>query len=164
MNWFRNLRTVVKLLLAFGLMAALTAVVGYKGVVAAGDLNTMLAGLYDRELMGISAIQNANVTRLQIAYWVRYAMGIKDKAKKQQLAASVAKGFDDLDEALVPIDKTLDTDEGKALLAKIRETVPLYKKMCEESVALTIDGKDDEAAETLRSGQSLVEQMPAQFK
>ncbi len=164
MNWFRNLRTVVKLLLAFGLMAVLTAVVGYKGVVAAGDLNTMLAGLYDRELMGISAIQNANVTRLQIAYWVRYAMGIKDKAKKQQLAASVAKGFDDLDEALVPIDKTLDTDEGKALLAKIRETVPLYKKMCEESVALTIDGKDDEAAETLRSGQSLVEQMPAQFK
>ncbi len=164
MRWFKNLRTVVKLVLAFGLMAALTGVVGYKGVAAAGDIDAMLEKLYDKELMGISAIQNANVTRLQIAYYVRYAMGTKDKAQKQQLAANVTKGFADLDEALVPIDKTLETDEGKALLAKIRETLPQYKKMCEEAMALTIDGKDDEAAETLRNGQSLVEGLPTEFK
>jgi len=164
MNWFKNLRTVVKLLLAFALMAVLTGVVGYKGVAAAGDTDAMLEKLYDKELMGISAIQNANVTRLQIAYYVRYAMGTKDKEQKQQLAANVAKSFADLDEALVPIDKTLETDEGKALLAKIRETVPQYKKMCEDSLALTIDGKDDEAAATLRNGQSLVEGLPAEFR
>jgi methyl-accepting chemotaxis protein len=164
MSWFKNLRTVVKLLLAFGVMAVLTGIVGYKGVAAAGDIDAMLEKLYDKDLMGISAIQNANVTRLQIAYHVRYAMGIKDRAQKQQLAADVTKGFGDLDEGLVPIDKTLETDEGKALLAKIRETVPQYKKMCEEAMALTIDGKDDEAAATLKNGQSLVEGLPAEFK
>ena len=164
MSWFKNLRTVVKLLLAFGLMAVLTGIVGYKGVAAAGDIDAMLEKLYDKDLMGISAIQNANVTRLQIAYSVRYAMGTKDKAQKQLLGAKVTKGFGDLDEALVPIDQTLETDEGKALLAKIRETMPLYKKMCEEAMALTLEGKDDEAAETLRSGQSLVEGLPAEFR
>ncbi len=164
MRWFKNLKTVAKLILAFALMAVLTGVVGYKGVAAAGDIDTMLEKLYDKELMGISAIQNANVIRLQIAYSVRYAMGVKDKAKKQELSASVTKGFGDLDEALVPIDKTLETDEGKALLARIRETLPHYKKMCEESMALTLEGKDDEAAETLRSGQSLVEGLPAEFR
>ena len=92
MSWFKNLRTVVKLLLAFGVMAVLTGIVGYKGVAAAGDIDAMLEKLYDKDLMGISAIQNANVTRLQIAYHVRYAMGIKDRAQKQQLAADVTKG------------------------------------------------------------------------
>jgi methyl-accepting chemotaxis protein len=164
MSWFKNLRTVVKILLAFGLMAVLTGVVGYKGVAAAGDIDAMLEKLYERELMGISAIQNANVIRLEIGRNVRFAMSVKDKAQKQQLAGSVTKGFGDLDEALVPIDKTLETDEGKALLAKIRETLPQYKRMCEQSMALTVDGKDDEAAETLRNGQSLVEGLPAEFK
>ena len=164
MKWFKNLRTVVKLVLAFGLMAALTGVVGYKGVAAAGELDSMLDRLYDKEMLGISAIQNANMLRLQIARDTRWAMGIKDKAQKQQLATNVSKTFGDLDEALAPIDKTLETDEGKALLAKIREMVPLYKKMCEEALTLSLDGKDDEAAATLKNGASLIEQLPAHFK
>jgi len=164
MSWFKNLRTVVKLLLAFCLMAVLTAFVGYKGVAAAGDLNTMLDKLYDKELMGISSIQNSNVIRLQIARDVRMAMSIKDKVQKQQIAANVDKAFGNLDEAMVPIDKTLETEEGKALVAKIRETVPHYKKMCEEALALTIQGNDDEAAATLKNGQSLIEGLPAEFK
>ena len=81
MRWFKNLKTVAKLILAFALMAVLTGVVGYKGVAAAGDIDTMLEKLYDKELMGISAIQNANVIRLQIAYSVRYAMGVKASQK-----------------------------------------------------------------------------------
>jgi methyl-accepting chemotaxis protein len=164
MKWFKNLRTVVKLVLAFGLMAALTGVVGYKGVAAAGDIDAMLEKLYDKELMGISAIQNANVIRLEIARNVHIAMHLKDKAQKQQIAGEVAREFGNLDEALVPIDKTLETDEGKALLAKIRETLPLYKKMCEETIALAVEGKDDEAAATLKNGQGLVEGLPAEFK
>jgi methyl-accepting chemotaxis protein len=164
MRWFKNLRTAVKLVLAFGLMAILTGFVGYRGVAATGDLDAMLEKLFDKELMGISAIQNANVIRLEIARNVHIAMHTKNKAQKEQIAADVAKAFVNLDEAMAPIDKTLETDEGKALLAKIRETIPSYKKLCDETLAFTVDGKDEEAAATLKNGQGLIEGLPAEFK
>ncbi len=78
MSWFKNLGTVVKLVLAFGLMAALTAVVGYKGLGAAGDIDAMLNSMYDKELVGIVEIQKANILRVTISRDTRSAMMPRD--------------------------------------------------------------------------------------
>ena len=48
MNWYRNARNATKLMLAFGLMAALMGVVGYEGMSASSTINEMLNTLYEK--------------------------------------------------------------------------------------------------------------------
>ena len=47
MNWFRDRKTVTKLMLAFALMAILVAVVGSLGIRGMGRLDAALATLYE---------------------------------------------------------------------------------------------------------------------
>ena len=59
MRWFKNLRTMPKLMIGFGTMAALLAFVGYQGISGMNRINTMLNGLYERDLQGITAVKEA---------------------------------------------------------------------------------------------------------
>jgi methyl-accepting chemotaxis protein len=161
--WFKNLRTVTKLVLAFGLMAVITGVIGYKGVTAAADIDAMLNSMYNRDLLGIAAVQRGNVIRLTIARDLRNALIYKDKARKEEMASSVSKSFNDLDESLTQIDKTVVSEDSKARMAKARELIPEYKKSVDGVLVLSLAGKNDEAAESLDKAQEIGNQVSAVF-
>jgi len=162
--WFKNLRTVTKLVLAFGLMSAITGFVGYKGLGAAGDVNTLLGSMYDKELLGITDVQKANILRITISRDARSACIFKDKAEKERMAANVAKAFTDMDDALAEFDKTVITEENKARLAKAREIIPEYKKAVDELLDLTLAGKDAEVVEAMLKARAVGDQIDAAFK
>jgi methyl-accepting chemotaxis protein len=161
MTWFRNLRTVVKLVLAFTVTAALTGFVGYKGVSAAGDINQMLNTLYDKELIGVATIEKANIIRVGISRDLRNAILVKDQSQRQQTAAKIEKSFNDLDDTLDQFDKTVITEENKTRLAKTRELLQEYRKRITELVAFTLAGKDSEAIESMLKVQALGDQLDA---
>ena len=100
MIWFKNLQTISKLLLGFGLMAVLTGVVGYKGVAATGDINQMVNNLYEKELLGIATIQKANIVRIGISRDFRNALLVKDQGQEAADGCQVEKSFGDLEDTL----------------------------------------------------------------
>jgi methyl-accepting chemotaxis protein len=162
--WFKNLRTVTKLVLAFGLTAAIAGVVGYKGVTAVGEVNAALKSMYDKELLGIAEVQRANIIRVTISRDARSACLFKDKADKERMAANVAKAFTDVDDMLGEFEKTLITEENKARLAKAREIIPEYKKAVDELLGLTLAGKDAEVVDSMLKARAIGDQLDAAFR
>ena len=77
MQWFYNMRVGKKLTLSFLLLALLTAIVGYIGIDNMSKMNDMADSMYKRELLGISAIKDANTSLIYI-----------DRASKNLLLAS----------------------------------------------------------------------------
>jgi len=62
MAWFKNLKTMAKLMIGFGTLALLMGVVGYQGVTGMGTINDKLATLYQRDMQGLNAIQDLATT------------------------------------------------------------------------------------------------------
>jgi len=164
MSWFKNLRTVVKLLLAFGLMALLTAFVGYQGVAAVGDLDATVNELYNRHLMGLSWIQKANNIRINIGRDVRTSILARDKSLKQQKADEIAKQFVEMDEIFGQIDKVVVSEENRAHMAKIKDLNVEYKQLMNNVLALSLAGKENEAFATLQGSAGIVHGFDSEFK
>lgn len=165
MRWFKNLRTVVKLLLAFALIAGLTAFVGYKGATAAGEVEATLDTTYEKDMLGILAMQRANINRLRIGREIRTVILLKDKdkAQKEQLASQISKYFSDLDVDVDEFDKKMLTEQGKVAAAKFREDWPGYKSMLQNVLGLALAEKDDEAFAALEKGAEITERVNKEF-
>ena len=86
MKWFRNRNTAVKLILAFGAVSLLMGVIGYLGVSGMSAVNTTVGTLYQRELVGLLEIKDANISLLSIARDVRGALMQTDVAKMTPFA------------------------------------------------------------------------------
>lgn len=68
MQWFKDLKVGVKLVSSFLVVSALTAAVGYIGLKNMGEINTQADLLYERELVGLAHVAEANIN---IAYNAR---------------------------------------------------------------------------------------------
>jgi methyl-accepting chemotaxis protein len=63
---FSNFKIGVRLIVGFMLVAAISAVVGYIGISNTSQINTMADRLYDRELLGLSYVKEANINLIYI--------------------------------------------------------------------------------------------------
>jgi methyl-accepting chemotaxis protein len=163
MNWFKNLRTVVKLVLAFCLMCGFMAVVGYQGISAVSTLNSMIGTMYEKQLLGLAEIKEANLYRVMIGRELRAAMLSSDKAQREKLSQQVDQYFKLMYENLDKAAKTLVTSEGKAKAAKIRELLPQYETIVKEVARLAVAGNDKEALDTLAKAAGIVGQAEREF-
>ncbi|NHN34490.1 methyl-accepting chemotaxis protein [Paenibacillus agricola] len=71
MQWFYNMKTAVKLISAFVLMAIIVAFVGFYGLANMSTTNDDLSKMYDNNLMPISELSNAMLLFQQIKVDVR---------------------------------------------------------------------------------------------
>ena len=78
MKWFYNLKMLWKLLLSFALVLGLMAFVGYMGVNGMGQINHMLNTLYERDMIGLSEIKEANFDLAVIGRTMRQVALEKD--------------------------------------------------------------------------------------
>ncbi|WP_200174067.1 methyl-accepting chemotaxis protein [Ectothiorhodospira shaposhnikovii] len=71
MAWFNNLRVGIRLILAFVIMALITAIVGWVGVSNMGRIDALKDRMFEHELLGISYIKEANVHLLNGSLAIR---------------------------------------------------------------------------------------------
>lgn len=145
MNWFRNTRTVIKLMTGFAVMALIMAVIGYEGLSATKSMNGMLNTLYEKHMMGLAHIKESQLQIAMIGRDVRKIVLAVDRDEAEQAAQAVEAHFKDLDESLALGEKTLILDEAKATAAKLRETLIQYKTGLKKTIVLALAGKKDQA-------------------
>ena len=150
MQWFKNLNTVAKLMLGFAIVLVITGVVGYQGIQKMALLDERVGITFDRDLMGISDMKEAQIFQLKCARAIRNAvLAIGSAAdidvQKQELEVDLAGSHDSLEKAA----KTIVSEEGKAKIASARDSFPEYERLAREIVAQAAGGQEKTARAAL---------------
>src|SRR5262249_49032461 len=85
MSWLRNLRVSAKLLIAFGLVAAIVVVVGWLGVFNLGVLNGNVRELYEDEMQPSLDVADFRVLLWELRSNTWHVMGLTDDTVKAVL-------------------------------------------------------------------------------
>ena len=118
MNWFKNRKTVTKLMIGFGRIAAMLAFVAYRGIRLRRGVNTMLNTMYERDLKGLSSIKEANINLIYIGRAFRAAILAGDKAQVERYRGDIDKYTTAVNTLLGETEKTIATDEGEAEICR----------------------------------------------
>jgi methyl-accepting chemotaxis protein len=145
MTWFKNLGTMAKLMLGFGFLAALMALVGYEGVTGMSQLRDMTNALFENDVSGILAIKEVDGNTGKIGREMRQAMIDSEIAAKQKNEQRIDGYFGAIEDAMSRAGKSFVTEEGKAALARIRATLPEYRTAVKDVLRHTM-ANDSKAA------------------
>ena len=84
-----NIKIGIRLIAAFLIVAAASAIVGYVGISNAGKINDMADRMYERELLGLSYVKEANINLIYIGRARANALlasSQEDRAKQMAIA------------------------------------------------------------------------------
>lgn len=84
MQWFKDLKVGVKLVSSFLVVSTLTAAVGYIGLKNMGQINNQADLLYERELVGLAHVAEANVNIAYNARATRALLLASSDAEREQ--------------------------------------------------------------------------------
>ncbi|WP_300154636.1 methyl-accepting chemotaxis protein [Solidesulfovibrio sp.] len=125
-----------KLILSFIVMAILTMVVGYYGITKMSLINDMGDKIYQKELLGVSYIKEANIDLLYIDRTVRgflLAYSAEDRDKYLENLSRYEKMYADNLEKAKPL---LYTEKGKQLLEKLNTAWNEYRPLISKIIDL----------------------------
>jgi len=145
---------MAKLMLGFGFLAVLMAVVGYQGISGMGKIDALMSKLYREDMLGLSAIKDVATDVAMIGRQTRGVVINTDMATMQADRDKVQSLFTQVDEAMTRAEETFVTERGKAILAELRQVLPQYRSVCTETirVGMTNDKKAAAAVLTQAAG------------
>ena len=120
MRAFYNMKTIWKLVTGFSLVCSISAVIGWVGLTNMSVINTMLNGMYESELLGLSHCKQANVNLICIGRALRNVLLEEDKGEKERYVAALAGNIADFKKSLDETEGTLLTADEKQLFATLR--------------------------------------------
>ena len=118
MKWFYDLKIATKLILSFVILSAITLGVGYLGIDNMGKINQLADDLYERELLGLSYIKEANTDLIKIGRAERNLLLSSEHTERQEHLGNVRRFSEDLVRNLGAARPLFYTDQGKALLER----------------------------------------------
>src|ERR1035441_8035923 len=74
MQWFRDRKTVTKLMLGFGLIAALMCVLGLEGIRNLAALNARTRDMYEHHVLGLNFLKDGHLQLTTAGKSMRNAM------------------------------------------------------------------------------------------
>ena len=152
MSWLNNMKTGKKVLLLAGILCAAIVAGGAVGVYSTSKIATVTKTLYEKHMMGLSEIKEADVNILCLARSYRNTLVIDaDKAARERRLEEGEGFYKAMMEHINAADKTIVTDEVKAKMAEVKDLTGPYMDAVRRTYRLAIDDKIDEAkAEMLK--------------
>lgn len=151
MNWFKNRKTIAKLMMGFGLLAAMLAFVAYLGISTAQDMNSKAALMYERDLKGLSAWKEANIDLIYIGRDFRQAILETDQAAMERCRSEIEDAKAKLNANFGEAEKSLATAEAKQKAAEAKATLSEYYSQVDRIVRLTMANQNKEAMALART-------------
>ncbi|MBK7455161.1 MAG: MCP four helix bundle domain-containing protein [Anaerolineales bacterium] len=150
MNFLNNLRTGVKLIGSFMIIAVITAVVGVLGIYYINQIDAADTRLYQNQTVPLGQIADAAVAFQRTRVNLRDMILAADTAEAQKYADTIKT----LDEQIVTLsadyEKLIVAPEMRALFDDYTKDYAEFKGYRDTIMALALAGKQDEALTTLR--------------
>ncbi|EHJ48614.1 methyl-accepting chemotaxis sensory transducer [Solidesulfovibrio carbinoliphilus subsp. oakridgensis] len=136
MQWFYDMRVGSKLIMAFILMAAITAVVGYLGIDKMGVISGMADDMYAKELLGVSYVKEANINLVYLDRATKNLLLASSEADRSKYQEGIAKYRLEYQRQLDLARPLFYTDKGKELLAKLGRAWDEYQPLLNRIVEI----------------------------
>jgi len=138
MNWLVNIKVGYKLVGAFILVSAITAVISYLGIANMGAINERAEKLYARELLGVSHVKEANINLLYIGRATRNLILAPSAAERERHRQAIQRYAAQLNEHMSIAEALFFSEKGKALLRTARSQADEYLQANQRLIEIAI--------------------------
>ena len=118
MSWYYNMKIGPKLIAAFVVVGAITAIVGTMGIRSMGRLADLSASMYNNETLGIAHLNQANIDLIHMDRAVKNVLLSSTQADREHYKSRMEVDIANINGELEKASPLIHSDEGKALLAK----------------------------------------------
>ncbi|NMG35505.1 HAMP domain-containing protein [Azoarcus sp. TTM-91] len=122
-----SMKISVRLILGFLLVAALSAVVGFIGLNNASKLSDLTTALYERELLGLSHIKEANVNLISIGRARQGYLLAGSQAERERVAEDVRRYSKSFEEEVAKARTRFVSQESQERFASLTRTWDTYQ-------------------------------------
>ncbi len=161
MAWFYNLNTIKKLTLGFSLICATMGFVGYMGIRGMVGLNHMMEEMYERDLIGLSEVKDANANLIYIGRAVRGA--ILEPEERQRHAQNIDRYAVAMQEHLEGFAERVVYERVQEMVAEVNGTLPEYLNMIRQALQLLEEGRQSEAVALITEGRAVANRLDDLF-
>jgi methyl-accepting chemotaxis protein len=138
MGWYNNMKIGAKLIAAFILVGAITAIVGYMGISNMGNIADMSASSYARETMGIVHLARANVSLVHMDRAVKNILLANTEADREHYKGRMEVDVANVNAEIEQARLLIHTDKVKAILAKFDQDWKDDQEASSQVVALAM--------------------------
>ena len=136
MNRLNQWTVGTKLLIGFLAVALIGAVIGVVGVIGSGKINDLSDLIYERDLVGLRDVAEANVQLMAASRSTRSAMLATSQEERKQYTEDVSKRFEKIKKELDAAERNFFTATGKTAVVEARAALQAYEADARETLAL----------------------------
>lgn len=146
MKWFRDFKTVHKIIALIIVMIWFTGLVGYIGFYYISHLKTAQTTIYKEHLLPVKWLNAASAeSRAAEAITMEVLLAKLDKAKQQKMLNDAKIRIDDVEKLLGDFEQTLREPGDKERLASLKQMMEMYHQERHKAVELALAGNNQEA-------------------
>jgi methyl-accepting chemotaxis protein len=147
---FKHMKVGTRLIAGFLFLTLLGAAVAAVGIADMARMNERTGRLYQRELLGISHVKEANINLVYIGRAMRNMLLASTDKDRDAAVANIAKARTELHARLDKARDLFYTEEGKRSFAEVERSVREYEALVEETIRRAL-------AEGLQQGRDSVD-------
>ncbi|MFC4306341.1 methyl-accepting chemotaxis protein [Cohnella boryungensis] len=151
MKWFYNLKTSVKLVSAFLVIAVIMAFVGFFGMNNLSTMNRNLNDMYNNQLLAVKNLMEVQVNFNEMRISLRKLYMVEDKSTIEKTKEVANKAISSVSESIAAFRQTEMSPESQEALMPFDGGFDTYLKLFNEAISLRETGKLSEM-ETLIDG------------
>ena len=150
MNFLNNLKTSVKLIGSFLILAVITAVVGILGIYYIKQIDAADTHLYENQTVPLGQISHAGVAFQRIRVNLRDMVLAADTAEAQKYADTIKTLDEDITSVSADYEKLIVAPEMRALFDAYSKDYADFEGFRDQIMSLALAGKQDEALTLMR--------------
>ena len=136
MQWFKNLKTMTKLMLGFALVGAIMGVIGYVGITNMGTISAGVGDVYEHQLIPLKIMAEARGQTHRMRGFVIQHMLERDQAGMEKIAGTIKDAQAQVEERIGRIEKMGLTPEERETLGKFKAAFAAYNNVRDERSSL----------------------------
>ena len=150
MNVLNNMKTSVKLISSFMIIAVLTAIVGVLGIVYINQIDDADTRLYQNQTVPISQLQELSVSFQRVRVNLRDLLLAKTPEETQKYADTIEQLSSDIDKVEAEYEALILTQEMQTLFDEYTNSYEEFLPYVDQIKSLALAGKQEQGLTILR--------------
>ncbi|GAA0134407.1 methyl-accepting chemotaxis protein [Paenibacillus sp. YSY-4.3] len=145
MKWFYNLKTSVKLISSFIVLAIIVAFVGFYGLSNMDKLNRSVSDMYDIRLVPITNVMDSQITYQRLRNYVLNLHLATAQQEKNENIAQIEEFKKEIDARITEYGKrTFNTVEHEDLFKKVQPSWLRFEEAVDQAVQISMTGSNEQ--------------------